>query len=472
MNDHTFDSEPALVQIDAARRALARARTVDDVKDIRDKAEAIRVYVRQRDGSLEAQNIAAELKLRAERRLGELLAGRERNRGGNPNLLHDATGCPPTYAEMGIERTQAHRWQQVAALPEADFERHLAETKAAGGELTTGGVVRLAAAARRRRQAVLPVAPVPVALGEGAAEAVLAGSASWSVSAADCLEWFAAQPADSIDLVFGSPPYEMARLYLEGGEDPGVARGTDAWVEWMVKVYKAALRCCRGLVAFVVEGQTSRYRWSASPALLMAALHREGVHLRKPPIYGRVGIPGSGGPDWLRNDYEFVVCATRGGRLRWSDNTAMGRPPKYRPGGAPSHRRKDGSRVNRNGGDYAGMAERADQGPRRAPRRAGGAYRPPARANPGNVIDCGAVGGGNMGDPLCHENEAPFPEALVEFFVKSFCRPGGVVCDPFSGSGTTGAVAVRHGRRFVGCDLRPSQVQLTRRRIANSTPAR
>jgi hypothetical protein len=42
----------------------------------------------------------------------------------------------------------------------------------------------------------------------------------WSVDCADCLGWFAARPAGSIDLVFGSPPYEQARLYLEGGR-PG-----------------------------------------------------------------------------------------------------------------------------------------------------------------------------------------------------------------------------------------------------------
>ena len=60
-----------------------------------------------------------------------------------------------------------------------------------------------------------------------------------------------------------------------------------------------------------------------------------------------------------------------------------------------------------------------------------------------------------------------FPESLVEFFVKSFCPPGGVVVDPFSGSGTTGAVAVRLGRRFLGCDVRQSQVELSRRRIAS-----
>lgn len=71
-----------------------------------------------------------------------------------------------------------------------------------------------------------------------------------------------------------------------------------------------------------------------------------------------------------------------------------------------------------------------------------------------------------MGDKLCHGNEAPFPEILAEFFIRSFAPPGGLVLDPFAGSGTTGAVAVRWGRRFAGCDLRASQVELTRRRIS------
>ena len=55
--------------------------------------------------------------------------------------------------------------------------------------------------------------------------------------------------------MFGSPPYEGARLYLEDGRDLGIARDTEAWVAWMVQVVKASLRVCRGLVAFVVEGQ-------------------------------------------------------------------------------------------------------------------------------------------------------------------------------------------------------------------------
>lgn len=75
-----------------------------------------------------------------------------------------------------------------------------------------------------------------------------------------------------------------------------------------------------------------------------------------------------------------------------------------------------------------------------------------------------------MGSPLAHDNEAPFPESLVGPFVRSFCPPNGVVCDPFCGSGTTGPVALRHGRRFVGCDLRGSQVGLATKRLRLETP--
>jgi hypothetical protein len=286
---------------------------------------------------------------------------------------------------------------------------------------------------------------------------------------ADCIEFLTALPEDSIDLIFGSPPYERARLYLEGGEDMGIARDTREWVAWMVDVYRAALRCCKGLVAFVVEGQTKDYSWSAAPALLMAALVEAGVTLRKPPLYKRVGIPGSGGPDWLRNDYELIICATRGGKLPWSDNTACGHPPKYEAGGVPSHRQADGSRVNGLMA-YASPEECANVGSHRAQRQAGRVYIPPEKSNPGNIVDCGVVGGSNMGDRLCHQNEAPFPESLAEFFVRSFCPPGGVVCDPFLGSGTTGAAAARWHRRFVGCDLRASQVKLSRARIARAQP--
>ena len=97
------------------------------------------------------------------------------------------------------------------------------------------------------------------------------------------------------------------------------------------------------------------------------------------------------------------------------------------------------------------------------------AYLPPVKANPGTLIKV-IVGGGVMGSKLAHENEAPFPEKLAEFFIKSWCPVGGIVLDPFSGSGTTVCVARRLGRCGVGLDLRASQIELATRRLAE--PAR
>lgn len=124
-----------------------------------------------------------------------------------------------------------------------------------------------------------------------------------------------------------------------------------------------------------------------------------------------------------------------------------------------SHRMKDGRRVRND----KRVTDRQRGGERRQ------SYVPPDLSNPGNVFEC-TVGGGQMGNRMASLNEAPYPEELVEFFVRSFCPPGGVTLDPFSGSGTTVAVAVACGRRGVGFDLRASQVKLARRRMLSVTP--
>lgn len=291
---------------------------------------------------------------------------------------------------------------------------------------------------------------------------VLTGADLWSVEQGDAISWLDGLPAGSLQLVFGSPPYQLARLYLEGGRNLGVARKTEEWVAWMVRVFKAALRACNGLVALVVEGQTKQFRYCCGPALLMADLHRAGIHLRKPPIFARKGAPGSGGPDWLANDWEWIICVTNGGKLPWSDNTAYGHPPKYKPGGAMSNRMADGTRVN-------AKPRRVVCGRANGDTVTSDSYLPPALANPGNILRY-KVGGGRMGHPLAHQNEAPFPVGLPEFFINSFCPPNGIVCDPFCGSGSTLHASIINGRRFVGADLRQSQVDLSIRRAGTITP--
>jgi N6-adenosine-specific RNA methylase IME4 len=130
-------SDQKLICLSTARRALAEARRVEDVIEIRDRAEAIRHFMQQRGDSLEAQLDAAELKLRAERRLGELLSETVKQ-GGHKSRSHDATLIPD-----GISRSDSSRWQKLSRIDESRWEEHIIVGRQQG-ELTTAGALRLA----------------------------------------------------------------------------------------------------------------------------------------------------------------------------------------------------------------------------------------------------------------------------------------------------------------------------------------
>ena len=66
---------------------------------------------------------------------------------------------------------------------------------------------------------------------------------------------------------------------------------------------------------------------------------------------------------------------------------------------------------------------------------------------------------------------ATFPPALIEPCILAGSRPGDIVLDPFIGSGTTAAVALQHGRQYLGCELNPEYENLQQERIASVMPA-
>ena len=70
----------------------------------------------------------------------------------------------------------------------------------------------------------------------------------------------------------------------------------------------------------------------------------------------------------------------------------------------------------------------------------------------------------NRAKPNGHN--APFPEALVQRIVELWSEPGDLVCDPYSGSGTTAVVAKQMGRRFEGAEILEKYHALAERRIA------
>src|ERR1700686_3381391 len=129
-----------LVHYDAARSALQKAHRVDEVKAIRDKAEAIRVYARQANDT-EMQNWAVEIKIRAERRAGELIKEQQAAQllasRGQPKKSADVS----RLSDVGISHHQSAKWQKLASVPQPKFEQIVAEAKGKTGELTSAAVL-------------------------------------------------------------------------------------------------------------------------------------------------------------------------------------------------------------------------------------------------------------------------------------------------------------------------------------------
>lgn len=77
---------------------------------------------------LDMQNLCAEIKLRAERKAGELLKEQD-IKPGNPQLSHDTIIEKPKLSDLGIKPDQSSRWQKIADILEETFEKHIVETK-------------------------------------------------------------------------------------------------------------------------------------------------------------------------------------------------------------------------------------------------------------------------------------------------------------------------------------------------------
>jgi len=201
-----------LVRFDAAKHALMEARTIDEVKDVRDRAAALHLYVRQAGESLEMQNDVAEIKLRAERRAGELLAEIEKGGGGDRRSDdfqmstdgHLISEYAQVLKDTSTSRQAANRWQLEATVPEPVFEEHVARTKSAHRELTSAGLLEKAKELRRERVKQETIQSIQFV------EYAIDGYAPDGVYVADITEpdFIETMPEASVDMVFSDPPWD------------------------------------------------------------------------------------------------------------------------------------------------------------------------------------------------------------------------------------------------------------------------
>lgn len=129
-----------LVRYDAMCQAIAACHTVDEVKEIRDKARALEVYAQQALNT-EAEHKACEIRIRAERKAGELLREMKENgarHSGRGDQKSESRPPTPKISDFGITRDQSSQWQRLAAIPEAEFEKAITRP---GPKPSTEGMV-------------------------------------------------------------------------------------------------------------------------------------------------------------------------------------------------------------------------------------------------------------------------------------------------------------------------------------------
>ena len=146
-------SDAALVQLSRAQSALAECKTAMEAKQIADMAEAARVYLERTNASVATVNNATEIRLLAERQMGEFLKAMPKATGALregpvvPERNHGEQ--PPTLASIGITKKQSHVAQKLAAIPDPEFRERIAVAKCDGGKLSTAKVLDLCPAAKR-----------------------------------------------------------------------------------------------------------------------------------------------------------------------------------------------------------------------------------------------------------------------------------------------------------------------------------
>lgn len=237
-------------------------------------------------------------------------------------------------------------------------------------------------------------------------------------------------PRESIDLVVTSPPYDDLRTY-----------GGHSWdfygVVWNLKrVLKPG-----GVIVWVVNDQTRD--GSESGSSFQQALHFKqiGLRLHDTMIWQRLcPFPES---TRYHPAFEYMFVFSKG-------------QPKT------INVIKDRT-TSTGGANTVSRMERQPNGTINRPNRQFVRNEIAARLN---VWSINAGWGQSTKDKEAFNHPAIFPESLASDHIRSWSNEGDIVLDPFCGSGTTAKMAKHNGRRFIGIEVNPEYVEISKNRLA------
>jgi len=187
------------------------------------------------------------------------------------------------------------------------------------------------------------------------------------------------------------------------------------------------------------------------PWLLAFALRSDGWYLRNAAIWEKGNAMPESAKDRLTRSYEFVFLLAKSKKYYY-DGAAIAEPVAA----ATTERMKGGRGLHKYARSVPGQSAQGINRP-----RAAGAIPDeeiPVFRNKRDVwrINTAPYGGAHF---------AAFPPKLAETCILAGCPPGGIVLDPFIGSGTAGLVAVQTGRRYIGIDINAEYCRLAGERI-------
>lgn len=189
-----------LISFDRMNRQLALATDIDEIKELRDKAEVLRLYAKKAGEGLKQQNQCAEIKIRAERRCGELLPNKIKHGGDRKSKSRLVN---QTLKDLGISKYLSYCWQSIARIPDDVFEEFITKAIAKNKELTSASLLRIAKEYRKKDKNLWKTI-IPSDLPSITERYQLINQSFQNVD----LE------SDSIDIIITDPPYDKQHIFL------------------------------------------------------------------------------------------------------------------------------------------------------------------------------------------------------------------------------------------------------------------
>ena len=242
----------------------------------------------------------------------------------------------------------------------------------------------------------------------------------------DCVDVMSSMESEIIDLTVTSPPYDNLRTYN------GYTFDFENIAKQLFRITKDG-----GVVVWVVGDQTKDGDESGTSFRQALYFKEIGFKLFDTMIYQKPRRPLG---NYYYQTFEYMFIFTKGkikttNLIHDEKNLSYGKK-------VTKTLKQNGERYKSNGTRTVGETH----------------------ARRGNVWYY-ATGGSTTKDKIAFQHPAIFPEKLAEDHILSWTNPNDLVFDPMCGSGTTGKMALKHNRKFIGVDISEEYIEIARQRL-------